>query len=316
MRVEREVRALALDRPVLAIGAFDGVHLGHRALLARMRRLAHDEGRPSAVVTFFPPGKVLFQGVPFLASEAEKLQLLGTYAPEAVAMIPFTRAYARTDPATFLGELASLHPSAIVVGEDFRFGRDRAGGLDDLQHVPERMEVFRLLLDGEEPIKSSRIRDLLAAGDMTEAERLLGAPYRAHGRVVAGDRRGREIGVPTANVAVPEGKAMPHGVFAVRVDTPQGRYDGMANVGPRPSFPEGAPSLEANLFDFAGDLYDQEVTVHFLARLRGQRRFGGVDDLTRQLALDREAAQAALAGRGDAGAGASGSPGADEAAEA
>lgn len=301
-RVVDTAGALPAPGAVLAIGNFDGVHVGHRALLRRMRERADAEGRPSGVLTFFPPAKAFFAGTPHLSSRAEKITLLRPFDPTAVAVVRFDADYALTEADAFLEELRGLRPHTIVVGEDFRFGRDRRGGLDELQHVPERMEVFRLLLDGEEPIKSSRIRTHLAAGEMLEVERLLGAPYLAHGRVVPGDRRGAEIGFPTANLDVPEGKALPHGVFAVRVDGSRSRHDGMANVGPRPSFPDAAPRLEVHLFAFEGDLYGEELTVHFLEHLRGQRRFGGLEDLTRQLARDREAAVAALARR-DARAG-------------
>lgn len=295
MRVVEEVRALDLRGPVLAIGNFDGVHRGHRALLARMREWAEAEGRPSGVITFFPPARVLFGGASYLNSREEKLEALADVAPDAVAMVPFTRAYARTPKEAFLADLAALAPRAIVVGEDFRFGRERAGGLDDLQHVPERLEVFGLRADDVGPISSSRIREHLAAGEVEAAAALLGAPYPARGAVATGDRRGRTLGFPTANLAVPERKALPIGVFAVRVDTPRGRFDGMANVGPRPSFPDEAPRLEAHLFDFDGDLYGATLTVRFVARLRGQVRFENVEALRAQLERDRRDARRALA---------------------
>ena len=295
MRIVTDVPELDVRGGVLAIGNFDGVHRGHRALLDRMRRWADEEGRPSAVVTFFPPAKVLFRGASYLSSRQEKIELLRPFGPDAIAVVPFTHDYARTDKEAFLAELAELRPRAVVVGEDFRFGRHRAGGLDDLQHVPERLEVFGLRLDGDAPISSSRIREHLAAGEIEAANRLLGEPYLAIGTVTAGDRRGRTIGVPTANLELPPEKALPLGVFAVRADTPHGTFGGMANVGPRPSFPEGAPRLEAHLFDFAGDLYDAALQVRFLTRLRGQRRFDGLDDLKAQLDADRAAARRALA---------------------
>jgi riboflavin kinase/FMN adenylyltransferase len=295
MRVVTSVEELALAAPVLAIGNFDGVHRGHRALLSRTRAWAREETRPSGIVTFFPPAKVVFQGASFLTSREEKLALLEAFAPDAVAVVPFDRDYARTPKEAFLEQLGALAPRAIVVGEDFRFGRDRAGGLDDLQHVPERLEVFGLEREDGAAISSSRIREHLARGEIADANRLLGAPYLAIGRVVEGDRRGRTIGFPTANLEVPAAKALPHGVFAVDVETPGGRFGGMANVGARPSFEGRAPAIEAHLFDFSGDLYGTRLAVRFRARLRGQRRFEGLDDLTAQLEADRAAAVRALA---------------------
>lgn len=295
MRIVSSVPELDVRGAVVAIGNFDGVHRGHRALLERMRQWADDEGRPSVVVTFFPPAKVLFQGASYLSSRDEKPELLRPFAPDAIAVVPFTHDYARTDKGAFLARLAELRPRAVVVGEDFRFGRNRAGGLDDLQHVPERLEVFGLRRDGDVPISSSRIREHLAAGEIAAANRLLGEPYLAMGPVIVGDRRGRSIGVPTANLELPPQKALPLGVFAVTVDAPHGTFGGMANVGPRPSFPGGAPRLEAHLFEFDGDLYGATLTVRFLTRLRGQRRFEGLDDLKAQLDADRIAARRALA---------------------
>ena len=188
----------------------------------------------------------------------------------------------------------------IVVGEDFRFGRARAGGLDLLRGAADHLEVVPLELVGDEVVKSSAVRAALAAGDVARAAHLLGAPYRVHGPVVEGDRRGRTIGFPTLNVATDARKALPIGVFAVRVDTPHGRFGGMANVGPRPTFPDGAPALEAHLFDVDLDLYGRDVTVHLLARLRAPQRFGGVEALRAQLERDAAAARAALAAAPDA----------------
>lgn len=289
--------AVDLRGAVVSIGNFDGVHRGHRLLLERMRALAQELGAPAVVLTFFPPSRVVFGGGSYLSTAREKVELLGAFEPSAVVVIPFSKEYARTDKSEFVAQLERLQPSAIVVGEDFRFGHGRAGTLNDLSLVTPRLEVFALERYGSEPISSSRIRALLAAGDVRAAAELLGAPYRAAGTVVAGDRRGRSIGFPTANLDVPEGKALPVGVFSVRVSTPEGTWGGMANSGPRPTFPEAPPALEAHLFDFDGDLYGQEVTVEFVDRIREQRRFGSLDELRQQLGADLEAARRQLAGR-------------------
>lgn len=293
--LRRSLADVAPRRAVLALGNFDGVHLGHRALLALAAARARPLGAPLVVVSFFPPAKVLFGDARFLASEAEKHALLAEAGADEVAIVPFTRAFAATPPAAFVAELAALTPRMIVVGEDFRFGKGRTGGLDLLRGAADHLEVVPLELVGDEVVKSSAVRAALAAGDVARAAHLLGAPYRVHGPVVEGDRRGRTIGFPTLNVATDERKALPIGVFAVRVETPLGRFDGMANVGPRPTFPDGAPALEAHLFDVDVDLYGRDVTVHLLARLRAPRRFDGIDALRAQLARDAAAARAALA---------------------
>jgi riboflavin kinase/FMN adenylyltransferase len=298
--LRRAVAAVAARRAVLALGNFDGVHLGHRALLGLASARAEALGAPLVVVSFFPPAKVLFGDARFLASEAEKHALLGEAGADEVAIVPFTNAFAATPPEAFVADLAGLAPQLIVVGEDFRFGRGRAGGLDLLRRATDHLEVVPLELVGDEVVKSSAVRAALADGDVARATHLLGAPYRVHGPVVEGDRRGRTIGFPTLNVATDARKALPIGVFAVRVDTPLGRFDGMANVGPRPTFPDGAPALEAHLFDVDVDLYGRSVTVHLIARLRAPQRFAGIDALRAQLALDAAAARSALAAAPDA----------------
>ena len=286
----------AVQEGVLSIGNFDGVHLGHRALLARMRELADADGRPTVIVTFFPPAKVLFGDATYLTDADEKAELLAEFAPTAVVTVPFTHAFAKTDKDAFAGQVARLRPASIVVGEDFRFGRNRSGGLDDLREATARLDVFGLETHGGAPVKSSQIREHLAAGEIGEANTLLARPYRATGTVVRGQQRGASIGWPTANVDVPERKALPKGVFAVRVRHEDHIYEGMANSGPRPSFPEAPPALEVHLFEFDGDLYGSTTRVFFHAFLRGQRRFGGLEELKAQLARDAAAATDALRG--------------------
>lgn len=295
MKVVANPSDLVLKASVLCIGNFDGVHLGHQLLLKRLQQVAAETGTPSVVLTFFPPAKVVFRGKPYLSSADEKLYLLSAFQPDAVVMVPFSRDYAQTPKERFLASVAHLKPKHLIVGEDFRFGSARSGGLDDLQHVTERLEVFSLERLGERVIKSSHIRELLRAGEVAEARKFLGYSYLAFGEVVRGDRRGRTIGFPTANIALPPEKALPLGVFAVRVETSKGKFGGMANVGPRPSYPDAPPSLEVYLFDFDGDLYGQTLRVSFEHFLRSQRRFSGLDDLKAQLSRDKQAARAVLA---------------------
>ncbi|MEX2535930.1 MAG: riboflavin biosynthesis protein RibF [Trueperaceae bacterium] len=286
---------LDISGAVVSIGNFDGVHWGHRQLLQRMNELARPEGRPTLIVTFFPPSKVVFGDQPFLSSEREKLELLSGFGPVAVAMIPFSRDYALTDKSIFLDQLVRLHPSAFIVGEDFRFGHKRQGTLNDLSLVTSKLEVFGLeTLDGE-VVKSSTIRETLAAGDVAHAARLLGEPYLAIGRVRSGDKRGRQIDYPTANLDMPERKALPVGVFSVRVETEGASYGGMANSGPRPSFPDAAPACEVHLFDFDGDLYGSELRVRFIDRIRGQQKFSSLDKLRARLDEDARIAKEQLA---------------------
>jgi riboflavin kinase / FMN adenylyltransferase len=280
---------------VIAIGNFDGVHAGHRALLGHAADLARHADAPWAVVSFFPPAKVLFGGAAYLSSREEKDLLLRELGPDEVVIVPFDHAFAATPAEDFVAALAALTPEALVVGDDFRFGRGRAGSSEDLGRAAPRVEVLRLVAIGGEVVKSSTIRGALEAGDLERANRLLGAPYLVSGRVVEGDRRGRTIGVPTANLTTPAGKALPQGVFAVSVDVPgRGRFGAMANVGPRPTFGGPAPNLEAHLFDFDGDLYGLTLSVRLHAFLRATRAFSGIDDLRAQLERDAAAAREAL----------------------
>jgi riboflavin kinase/FMN adenylyltransferase len=296
VNITHDPDTLTLQGCIICIGNFDGVHRGHQMLLEEMQRLARDLKRPSVIITFFPTSKMVFLDTPYLTSFEEKLHLFKPYHPHAVVVIPFDLAYAKTDKSVFLNQLERLTPHTIIVGEDFRFGHARSGSLNDLSHIPEKLEVFGMKRLAGEAIKSSRIRELLTEGRVEQAAELLGYPYFAMGEVTEGQKRGRMIGYPTANVNLPPRKALPLGVFAVWADTPQGRHAGMANVGPRPSFPEAPPSLEVHLFDFDGNLYGQTVSVHFQRYLRGQQSFSGLDELKRQLEQDKQSAKARLAG--------------------
>lgn len=279
---------------VVAIGSFDGVHLGHQALIARLKENARRLRVPSVVYTFDPPTRVLTQGTLYLSTLPEKLALLERFGVDEVIAVRFDRDFAAKTKEEFLHEIATLRPQTIVVGEDFGFGKGRAGKLDDLRTVtPELVALPMFQLTGKD-IKSTRIRELLLAGDVEGAEEYLGRSYDAVGVVVAGDKLGRTIGFPTANVKVPGGKLLPPGVFAVTVWHEGERFRGMANVGSRPTVNGTEMRLEAHLFDFDGDLYGREVQVKFKRHLRGERKFGSLDELKAQLALDMARAREQL----------------------
>lgn len=285
---------LKLKGCTLCIGNFDGVHLGHRALLKRMKELATAQQSPSVILSFQPPAKAVFLGEKYLSNRTEKLKHFEAFSPDAVILIPFNLEYARTDKDIFLDELGHLKPKSIIVGEDFRFGHKRSGGLDDLSHAAEKLEVFGIQSLDDIPIKSSLIRTLLVEAKVEKAAQFLGYSYQASGTVIEGDKRGRSIGFPTANVDVSEKKALPLGVFAVKVDTLKGKFKGMANVGPRPSFPDTAPSLEVFIFDFDSDLYGQEIGVSFESFIRKQVKFSSLDEVKAQLTDDENKARALL----------------------
>ena len=280
---------------VVAVGSFDGVHLGHQALIAQLKAKSRQHRVPSVVYTFDPPTRVLMQGVEFLSTLPEKLDLLTRYGVDETIAVPFTSEFAARPKDAFLDDLRSLRPRTVVVGEDFHFGKGRAGGVDDLRTVAPEVVALPMHQLGGEDIKSTRIREYLKTGDVQGAQRLLGRHYDAQGVVVAGDRLGRTIGFPTANIRVPDGKALPLGVFAVVVLADDGtRWHGVANVGFRPTVDGKARRFEVNIFDFDGDLYGQELQVKFFAHLRGEQKFSGLDELKAQIARDAQAARDVL----------------------
>jgi len=286
-----EVADVPKGPKVVAVGSFDGVHLGHQYLLRQALAEAKTLKEPLLVYTFDPPTKVFTRGEGFLMDLQEKVEALRGVGVELILAVPFNEEFARRPPEDFLEDLRALQASRIYVGEDFRFGRGRAGGPEALERVaPTR--VVPLLSLGGEAVKSSRIRALLKEGKVEEARHLLGRPYGAYGVVVEGDRMGRRLGFPTANLAVHPLKVLPPGVFAVEAEGAFGRYKGVANVGTRPTLGGEERRLEVHLLGFAGELYGEEVRVRFLKRLREERRFPSLEALRAQIAEDVAEARA------------------------
>ena len=286
-----EVADVPKGPKVVAVGSFDGVHLGHQYLLRQALSEAKTLKAPLLVYTFDPPTKVFTRGEGFLMDLQEKVEALREVGVELILAVPFNEEFARRPPEAFLEDLRALQASRIYVGEDFRFGQGRAGGPEALERVaPTR--VVPLLSLGGEAVKSSRIRALLREGRVEEARHLLGRLYGAYGVVVEGDRMGRRLGFPTANLAVHPLKVLPPGVFAVEAEGAFGRYKGVANVGTRPTLGGEERRLEVHLLGFAGDLYGEEVRVRFLKRLREERRFPSLEALRAQIAEDVAEARA------------------------
>lgn len=321
MRVVPGSAALAAPprRAVLTIGNFDGIHIGHRAILRTVAERARALDGEAVVYTFEPHPRKVLQGdrAPGLLTTTEqKLELLAAAQIDLVVLEPFTEEFARTSPERFVRECvhARLAPREVYVGYDFHFGRDREGSMRTLTELGPRLGFAVTIIPevtiGSRDVSSTRIRELLTDGAVEEAALLLGRPYAIRGRVAAGDRRGRSLGFPTANVA-PETEVLPgHGVYASRVrvldDPPAGsagpprdaRFAAVTNVGRRPTFASDDPPLaEAHLLDFQGDLYGRRIEVAFASRLREERRFPGADALRAQIARDAEEARRRLAER-------------------
>ena len=290
-----------LRRPLggaLAIGNFDGVHLGHRAVVAHLRRT----GLSGAVLVPDPhPLTILGHPQPLLTEMPLRGALLRAAGVEHLVRLPFDRATAEMAPERFVQEviLERLAPRHVVVGFNFTYGRAAAGDVDTLATtlaaagVP--LDVVAPTLWQGQVVSSSRVRRSLADGDVALAAELLGRPHVVAGAVRSGQGRGRAIGFPTANVATAAGLALPAaGVYAVRCRIGSQAWGGVGNLGPRPTFGETESLLEVHLFGVDGDLYGQTVEVAFLGRLRGQMRFDGPADLGRQIAADAAAAKEML----------------------
>lgn len=293
----------------VTIGAYDGVHLGHRHLLARLTAQAAARSLDAAVVTFdrHPATVVRPESAPLLLTDLDqKLELLAGCGIDVTLLVPFDRDRADETAEEFVGEVlvGTLAARLVVVGEDFHFGHGRKGNVALLTELGRQygfeVEGVPLDADAAAPVSSTRIRRLVAAGDVVGAASLLGRPHEVRGEVVHGDGRGAaELGYPTANVAVPDGVALPGlGIYAGHYRHPDGsRHPAAISVGRRPTFYEAAnPLVEAHLLDFDGDLYGQEARVSFTARLREERRFDSVGELIAQMGRDVAAARAALAG--------------------
>ncbi len=282
------------------IGNFDGVHLGHQAVLGQLSERAAELGLPMVVVTFEPQPQEFFSPAtapPRLTRLREKLEALRRYAVERVLVLRFDTRLAALSADEFIQRVLvdGLDVRYLVVGDDFRFGQGRAGDFRLLQETGARegfqvvnMHTFAV---GGERVSSTRVRTALAQGDLEAAEALLGRPYRISGRVVAGEQRGRTIGFPTANIHLHRHQSPLQGVYAVELfGLEQEPLPGVANLGRRPTVGGTRLQLEVHLFDFDREIYGRNVHVNFLRRIRDERTFESFDALRRQ--IDADAAQA------------------------
>jgi riboflavin kinase/FMN adenylyltransferase len=294
----------ALRGAVLAIGNFDGVHRGHRAVIAAALARAKTLGRPAAALTFEPhPAAVLRPQEPLfrLTDETAKLRLLAGTGLDGAVVLKFDAALASLSPEEFVSRIlvGRYGIAGAAIGFDFHFGKNRMGSPAFLQGEGARhgfaVDVLPPLQDEGRPVSSGTIRMALAAGRVIEAAELLGYPWFVSGTVIPGDKRGRDLGYPTANMRLDPGCALKHGIYAVRVGVGGKLHEAVASFGRRPMFDNGAPLLEVFLFDFDGDLYGQTLDVAFIAWIRQEMRFDSVDDLVRQMGEDSARAREALA---------------------
>ena len=300
MRIERHPRGTAAPTAI-AVGSFDGVHLGHQALLAHVVRRAQSQGLRAAVLTFEPLPREFFaprEAPARLMSLAERLDALARAGIQTAFVERFDARFAAITAGEFERRLREAYGARwVMVGADFRYGTGRAGNLETLRAAGARLGYEVATLDdvraAGERISSSRVRSALAAGDLAAAARLLGRPYAICGRVVHGEKRGRGLGFPTANVRLARAKPALTGIFAVRCFGAATRgLEGVASLGFNPAVKEdGAATLEAYLFDFSGDLYGRRLTVEFARKLRDEARFASLDELAAQISRDCDAAR-------------------------
>jgi len=299
----------ALRGAAVAIGNFDGVHRGHKAVIAAALSRARSLGKPAAALTFEPhpraffnPNEPLFR----LTDETAKLRLLAATGLDGAIVLTFDAALAKLTAEDFVQRVLveRLAISGAAIGFNFHFGANRAGSPEFLQTQGKRhgfaVDIVPPLRDGDRPVSSGPIRAALAAGRLDDAAELLGYPWFISGTVIHGDKRGRELGFPTANLAIDPTCALRHGIYAVRVAAAGRRYNGVASFGRRPMFDTGTVLLEIFLFDFDGDLYGANIDVAFIAWLREEAMFASAEELVRQMEEDSRLARAALTRAGDA----------------
>jgi riboflavin kinase/FMN adenylyltransferase len=298
-----------LHGAVLAIGNFDGVHRGHRAVIGAALTRAKALGRKSAALTFAPhprlflrPQDTLFQ----LSSERDRLRLLAATGLDGAIVMTFDAKLAATSAEDFIERIlvGRFGIGGAAIGFDFHFGQNRTGSPDYLARVGRRLgfavDIAPPLEDEGRPVSSGAVRAALIEGKVVEAAELLGAPWFISGTVIHGDKRGRELGFPTANIKLDGSCGLKHGIYAVRVAISGKRHDGVASFGVRPMFDDGAPLLEVFLFDFDGDLYGQAIEVAFIGWIRPEQKFSTIEALKRHMLADMAQARDALKRAGKA----------------
>jgi riboflavin kinase / FMN adenylyltransferase len=298
---------------VVAMGNFDGVHLGHRAVIAAALRMGRAHGKPAFAVTFEPHPRSFFSpNSPqfWLSDEVNKLRLLAGTGLDGAVVMTFDKTRAGTSAQDFIHHdlIQRLGVSGIAVGYDFHFGKGRVGSpsllVSEAPRLGIEVDVQAHVDVAERPVSSSAIRMALAEAQIDDATAMLGGPWFVTGEVIHGEKRGRDLGYPTANIRLDKNCGLKHGIYAVRVGRGQGkdqqRFDAVASYGRRPTFDNGAPLLEVFLFDFKGDLYGSKLDVAFIGHIRDELKFDSIEGLIRQMDNDSARARAALAAAPDA----------------
>ena len=308
MRLDQELSSSSPAKDaVLTIGVFDGVHRGHHHLISHLKRESNGTGRVSGVVTFSDhPLSILRPKMApkYISTLDERLRMIGKLGVDFVCPITFDIELSRLSVRDFILRLQeTLHMRGLVVGPDFAMGHNRKGDVKELASLGEEMgfsvKVVDILMDGDTPVRSTTIRHKLAEGDVATAASLLGRNFSLIGVVVSGEKRGRTLGFPTANLEVPPSMAIPaDGIYATWIHLPDGRHMAATSIGTRPTFDNGNRTVEAFVLDFDGDLYDKELRLEFVERLRPEEKFDTVEALVEQINEDVAQTRAVLGGAG------------------
>jgi riboflavin kinase/FMN adenylyltransferase len=289
----------AVNNAVVTIGTFDGVHLGHRKIIARIKELADEIGGETVILTFFPHPRMILhpedESIKLINTINEKADLLEKLGVDHLIITPFSRDFSNQTAEGYIRDVLvnKIGTKKIVIGYDHRFGKDRQGGLDDLLKLGP-VYGFDVVEIPEQDINdvavsSTRIRNALLEGKIELANEFLGYPFYITGKVVRGDQIGRQIGYPTANIVIEERyKLIPSdGIFAAKINIQGKLYKGMAYIGSRPTINGVSRNIEINIFDFNHEIYNEQVTLQFYNYVRGDVKFNGLDELKVQLAQDK-----------------------------
>ncbi|WP_010301385.1 bifunctional riboflavin kinase/FAD synthetase [Kurthia senegalensis] len=288
----------------LALGFFDGVHRGHQKVIQAAKEVADRTNTKLAVMTFDPHPSLVLGGrkdpIFYITPLQQKVEILEQLGVDTLFVVRFTSDFAKLSPEKFYELfIKNLNVKHVTAGFDYTFGSRGSGTMDVMQVLcgsSVSVQVVEKLEDGDDKVSSTRIRGLLKEGDMEEVQSLLGRPYQTPGVVVHGDKRGRQIGFPTANIQVPEGTFIPaNGVYVVKIRVQDEWYEGMCNIGYKPTFKnpdEKQLTIEVNIFEFENNIYGEEVVVDWYKRIRDEKKFDGVDGLIAQLTADQQQCKA------------------------
>jgi riboflavin kinase / FMN adenylyltransferase len=304
VKIHNDINSFKAQKPVVTIGTFDGVHLGHQKVIVRLKEFARSHDGESVIFTFYPHPRMVTapneKDLRLLTTLEEKKELFAQSGIDHLIVFPFTKEFSELTYSEFVEQILvkKIHTHCLVVGYDHRFGKNREGGFEYLQNCADKfgfeIEKLDVLLIDEAHVSSTHIREALENGDVALANKFLGYRFTLHGTVVEGERVGRKLGFPTANIEASDPhKLIPgYGVYAVKVIISGKKYGGMLNIGTRPTFNKNADnrSIEVHIFDFSGDLYNKEITLIFVGKIRVEQKFSGVEELTEQLKKDKIAA--------------------------